>query len=125
MSIWFLQAVPEALNDLGAGTMVKQLGIEFVEVGKDSLRPYAGQDRTIQPAGLLHGGASVALAQTLGSVAASLCVDPAKTACVGLEINANHIRSVRSGFVTGVARQIHLGRQRRCGISASPTSRTA
>jgi 1,4-dihydroxy-2-naphthoyl-CoA hydrolase len=65
--------------------------------------------RTVQPAGLLHGGASVALAETLGSVAATLCVNPAETTCVGLEINANHIRSVRSGYVTGVARPLHLG----------------
>ena len=110
MSIWFLQAVPEALNDLGAGTMVEHLGIEFLEIGEDSLVARMPVDsRTIQPAGLLNGGASVALAETLGSVAATLCVDLADTACVGLEINANHIRSVRFGFVTGVARPIHLG----------------
>jgi 1,4-dihydroxy-2-naphthoyl-CoA hydrolase len=90
--------------------MVETLGIEFVEVGEDSLTARMPVDRrTIQPAGLLHGGASVALAETLGSVAASLVVDPTTTACVGLEINANHIRSVRAGFVTGVARPIHLG----------------
>ena len=90
--------------------MVEHLGIEFLEVGEDSLTARMPVDRrTIQPAGLLHGGASVALAETLGSVAATLCVDLTDTACVGLEINANHIRSVRSGFVTGVARPIHLG----------------
>ena len=72
MSIWFLQAIPEALNDLSAGTMVEHLGIEFVEVGEDSLTARMPVDqRTIQPAGLLHGGASVALAETLGSVAAT------------------------------------------------------
>ena len=110
MSIWFHQADPEALTDLSAGTMVEHLGIEFLEVGEDSLTARMPVDRrTIQPAGLLHGGASVALAETLGSVAASLCVDLADTLCVGLEINANHVRSVRSGFVTGVARPIHLG----------------
>ena len=110
MSIWFHRAVPEALDDLSVGTMVENLGIEFIAVGDDSLTARLPVDRrTIQPAGLLHGGASVALAETLGSVAANLCINPAEAACVGLEINANHIRSVRSGFVTGVARPIHLG----------------
>ena len=67
--------------------------------------------RTHQPLGLLHGGASVALAETLGSVAATLCVDTEKQFCVGLEINANHIRSVRDGFVTGVTKPIHIGKK--------------
>jgi 1,4-dihydroxy-2-naphthoyl-CoA hydrolase len=90
--------------------MVEHLGIEFVAVGEDSITARMPVDqRTVQPAGLLHGGASVALAETLGSVAATLCVNPAETTCVGLEINANHIRSVRSGYVTGVARPLHLG----------------
>lgn len=65
--------------------------------------------RTKQPAGILHGGASAALAETLGSMAANLCVDRSKKSCVGLEINANHIRQVRSGFVYGVAMPIHIG----------------
>jgi 1,4-dihydroxy-2-naphthoyl-CoA hydrolase len=66
--------------------------------------------RTIQPMGILHGGASVLLAESVGSVAATLCVDPQKFYCVGLDINANHIRSARSGWVTGTARAIHVGR---------------
>ena len=110
MTIWNLEATPNALNAISANTMVEHLGIEFVEIGDDFLTARMPVDhRTVQPAGLLHGGASVALAETLGSVAATLCVNPAETTCVGLEINANHIRSVRSGFVTGVARPIHLG----------------
>ncbi len=110
MTIWYIEATPESLNAISAHTMVEHLGIEFVAVGEDSLTGRMPVDhRTVQPAGLLHGGASVALAETLGSVAATLCVNPAETTCVGLEINANHIRSVRSGFVTGVARPLHLG----------------
>ncbi len=110
MPIWNLEATSEALNALSANTMVEHLGIEFVEIGDDYLTARMPVDhRTVQPAGLLHGGASVALAETLGSVAATLCVNPAETTCVGLEINANHIRSVRSGAVTGVARPLHLG----------------
>jgi 1,4-dihydroxy-2-naphthoyl-CoA hydrolase len=110
MSIWNLEATPDALNAHSANTMVEHLGIEFTAIDEDSITARMPVDhRTVQPAGLLHGGASVALAETLGSVAATLCVDPAETTCVGLEINANHIRSVRSGFVTGVARPLHLG----------------
>lgn len=110
MTIWFLEATPESLNAFSANTMAEHLAIEFTAIGEDSITARMPVDhRTVQPAGLLHGGASVALAETLGSVAATLCVDPATTSCVGLEINANHIRSVRSGFVTGVARPIHLG----------------
>jgi 1,4-dihydroxy-2-naphthoyl-CoA hydrolase len=90
--------------------MVEHVGIEFLEVGEDSLTARMPVDRrTIQPAGLLHGGASVVLAETLGSVAASLCLDPQRKTCVGLEINANHVRAVRDGFVTGVATPIHVG----------------
>ena len=110
MTIWYLEAAPDSLNAISANTMVEHLGIEFIAIGEDSITARMPVDhRTVQPAGLLHGGASVALAETLGSVAATLCVNPATTSCVGLEINANHIRSVRSGFVIGVARPIHLG----------------
>jgi len=110
MSIWYLEATPDSLDAISANTMVEHLGIEFVAIGEDSITARMPVDhRTVQPAGLLHGGASVALAETLGSVAATLCVNPAETTCVGLEINANHIRSVRSGTVSGVARPIHLG----------------
>ena len=90
--------------------MIEHLGIEFLELGDDYIKARMPVDhRTIQPFGLLHGGASVALAETLGSVAANLCVDREKKMCVGLEINANHIRPVTSGFVYGIARPIHIG----------------
>jgi len=110
MSIWFATPTLETLQILSAGTMVEHIGIEFLEIGEASLTAHMPVDRrTIQPAGLLHGGASAALAETLGSVAAYLCVDPQRKSCVGLEINANHVRAVRDGFVTGVATPIHLG----------------
>jgi len=110
MSIWFTPASPAALNALSARTMSQAIGIEFLEVGDDYVKARMPVDeRTVQPAGILHGGASVALAETLGSVAGTLCIDPRQKMVVGLEINANHIRSLRSGFVIGVARPIHLG----------------
>ncbi|GAB1446840.1 MAG: hotdog fold thioesterase [Cyclobacteriaceae bacterium] len=92
--------------------MLEHLGIVFTEVGEDYISATLPVDkRTHQPLGLLHGGASVTLAETLGSVAATLCVDQDKQYCVGLEINANHIKSVREGFVTGTARPIHIGKR--------------
>lgn len=92
--------------------MVQHLGIEFTDVGNDYLAAKMPVDhRTQQPLGLLHGGASVALAETLGSVAATLCVDPAVQYCVGLEINANHIKAVRSGFVYGKTTPVHIGKR--------------
>lgn len=110
MSIWFVEAPLAALNVTSAGTMVEHLGIEFTAIDGESITARMPVDqRTVQPAGLLHGGASAALAETLGSIGAFLCVDSTQFDVVGLEINANHIRSVRSGFVTGVARPLHLG----------------
>ena len=110
MSIWFK---PYKLADLTAHIgMAKHLGIEFTELGPDFLRGRMPvEDRTHQPHGLLHGGASVALAETLGSYAAMLTTDPSKYRCLGQEINANHIRGVASGFVIGTARPIHIGRR--------------
>jgi len=91
--------------------MLTHLGIEFLEIGEENLTARMPVDRrTLQPAGILHGGASATLAESLGSMAATLCVDPAKKLCVGLEINANHIRPVRSGYVTGIASPIHIGK---------------
>lgn len=111
MTIWFSTVDTSALPDVATNTMIDHLGIEFLELGDDFLRARMPVDhRTVQPAGLLHGGASVALAETLGSVGAFLCVDPAQFDVVGLEVNANHIRPVRTGWVTGEARPIHLGR---------------
>lgn len=92
--------------------MVKHLGIELLEIGEDFVSARMPVDhRTQQPFGLLHGGASVVLAESLGSIGASFCVDPTKQTCVGLEINANHIKSVREGYVLGVAKPVHIGKR--------------
>ncbi len=102
----------EALNQMNRGNLLEHLGIEFVEATTDSLTARMPVDhRTRQPMGLLHGGASVALAESLGSVASYLCVDPQKHACVGLEINANHIKGVRAGFVYGKVTPLHVGKR--------------
>ena len=99
----------DALNARSAGTLMEALGIEFTELGDGFLRATMPVDaRTHQPYGLLHGGASVALAETLGSSAGAMMAGG--NAVVGLEINANHLRAVRSGIVTGTARPLHVGR---------------
>ena len=99
------------LNAMSNDTMVENLGIEFTLIEKDRIVATMPVDqRTIQPYGLLHGGASVSLAETLGSVAAHCSIDFSKYQSVGLEINANHIRSARSGYVTGTAKPVHIGR---------------
>ena len=98
------------LNALSRETAIQQLGIVFTELGPDFVRGTMPVDiRTHQPYGLLHGGASVLLAETLGSSAGNLCVE-ADTLCVGIEINANHVAAVREGIVTGTARALHVGR---------------
>lgn len=99
--------------EMSKNSMGDHLGIEFLEKGDDFLRARMPVDhRTKQPFGLLHGGASVALAETLGSIASVLCLDdPMKQKAVGLEINANHLRSVTEGWVYGTARPIHVGRR--------------
>ena len=110
MSIWRSLLPLETLNAGGAGTLMGPLGIEFTEIGADFIRGTMPVDaRTHQPFGLLHGGASVALAETLGSMGANMCVDSSRYLCVGQEINANHLKSVRSGHVTGTARPLHVG----------------
>jgi 1,4-dihydroxy-2-naphthoyl-CoA hydrolase len=112
MSIWYDPAITaEQINPIGKGNMAEWLGIEITEVGDDYLKATMPvDDRTRQPYGLLHGGASVVLAETLGSVGAAYVVDRNKYDCVGLEINANHLRGVREGIVTGIARPIHIGK---------------
>jgi 1,4-dihydroxy-2-naphthoyl-CoA hydrolase len=101
----------ERLNASAAGTLAESLGIEILEVGEGMVRGRMPVDgRTRQPFGLLHGGASVALAETLGSIGANLCVAPGAGVAVGQEINANHLRAVTQGWVEGVARPLHLGR---------------
>ncbi len=98
------------LNALGKNSMGEHLGIEFTEIGDDYLKASMPVDhRTKQPFGLLHGGASCALAETVGSVASALVIDPLHQKCVGLEINANHMRAVREGIVTATAKPLHLG----------------
>jgi 1,4-dihydroxy-2-naphthoyl-CoA hydrolase len=112
MSIWFRPiTLEDARRTFGdGGDLAHHLGIELTAIGADFLSGSMPVDeRTRQPFGLLHGGASVALAETLGSMAANFCVDTTKVYCVGQEINANHVRSARSGHVTGTARPIHLG----------------
>ena len=100
-----------AINAHARNSLVAHLGIELTEVGEDWLRGTMPVDaRTHQPFGILHGGASVALAETLGSMAGNLTVDTSKEMVVGVELNANHLRAVREGVVTGTARPLHVGR---------------
>ena len=110
-TIWHSKDVSlEQLNERGSGTMGDWLGMEFTEFGPDYLRMMMPVDhRTVQPYGLLHGGASAALAETVGSIGSALIIDPEKQICVGMEINANHIRGVRSGYVHALARPLHIG----------------
>lgn len=111
MSIWFTSVTLEQLNQIQKNTVGEVLGIEFTAIGEDSLTARMPVDhRTHQPAGLLHGGTSVVLAESLGSVASYLTIDPQRFQCVGLEVNANHLRSVRSGWVIGTCRPVHRGR---------------
>ena len=110
MRIWQQPISPELLTQASANTAVSHLGIEFMEVGDDYLVGRVPVDaRTRQPYGLLHGGVSVVLAETLGSIGAAFCCTPGHQV-VGLDINANHLRGVASGWVTGTARAVHLGR---------------
>ena len=110
--IWQRPVTIDGINAWGRVNMMDHLDITFTEVGDDYLKATMPVDhRTTQPLGLLHGGASVVLAETLGSTAASMCVDIEKHYCVGIEINANHLRGVRQGLVTGTARPIHVGRK--------------
>ncbi|GGD14285.1 1,4-dihydroxy-2-naphthoyl-CoA hydrolase [Franconibacter pulveris 1160] len=109
--IWKRSATLDALNAMGQGNMVGLLDIRFIRLGDDDLEATMPVDsRTHQPFGLLHGGASVVLAETLGSVAGYLCTE-GEQQVVGLEVNANHLRSVRSGLVRGVCRALHVGRR--------------
>lgn len=110
--IWFNKLLQVAdIESFGDNNLGSHLGMEFCELGPDFLKARMPVDhRTRQPYGILHGGASVALAETLGSVASALVVDHTKFMCVGLEINANHLRSVKEGFVTGTSTPIHIGR---------------
>lgn len=112
MSIWFQKIISiEELSKIGADTMTEYLGLQWVEIGDDFLKlSMPVNNKTRQPYGFLHGGASCVLAETVGSVASALVIDRQKSYCVGLEINANHLRSVSEGTVTAVAKPLHLGK---------------
>ena len=110
--IWKQHLSVEDLNARAIGSMLEHLAIRYTEIGDDYLCGTMPVDsRTVQPRGLLHGGASVVLAETLGSTASALCLDPDHFVCVGVEVNANHIRAVSQGTVTGTARPVHVGRR--------------
>jgi len=111
MKIWHKDYTLNDLKPLSKKHMASHLGIEFIKIGEDYLKARMPvDDRTHMPRGLLHGGASCVLAETVGSTAAFLCIDPDKYTAVGLEINANHLRGIREGYVVGTARPIHIGR---------------
>jgi uncharacterized protein (TIGR00369 family) len=110
MGIWKADTNLEKIAERCKNTMIDYIGIELVEIGDDYLKGRMPVDhRTRQRAGILHGGASAVLAETLGSIASSLCVDSETKMIVGLEINANHIRPVKDGYVTGITRPVHIG----------------
>ena len=109
--IWYKEFDIEAGKKMMKNTMMEHLDIRIEEIGDDYLKGSMPVDhRTVQPYGILHGGASVTLAETLGSLAAHMVVDDSKYQTVGLEINANHLKSTRSGRVVGIAKPIHLGK---------------
>ena len=109
--IWRTEISLVAVTERAKNTMSDHLGIEFIEIGEDFLAARMPiNHRTKQPLGIMHGGASCVLAETVGSTAAQFCVDQTQYYCVGLDINTNHIRAVREGHVTAVAKPFHLGK---------------
>ena len=111
MALWKMRITLDELKERSKDTLVEHLGIEFLEIGDDYLKAKMPVDRrTKQPVGLLHGGASVALAETLGSIAARMCLSREEKGIVGLEINANHIHPVSDGWVVGITRPLHVGK---------------
>lgn len=108
--IWKVKPSQEWMKSFENKTMADHLGIEIVDVGDDYITARMPVDeRTVQPFGLLHGGASCVLAETIGSIAGTFCIDPTKQMVVGIEINANHIRSAKKGYVYGTVKPIHVG----------------
>lgn len=112
MTIWKIPFTIEMINERNKNTMVDWLGIEFTEIGDNYLIARMPIDhRTKQPFGIMHGGASAALAETVGSIAANYAVDQAHHQCVGLDLNTSHLKMVQEGYVYGVAKPIHLGKK--------------
>jgi len=112
MTIWRTQTSVEQIREFSRETLADTIGIRVTEIGPDFLRATMPVNPKVhQPMGVLHGGASVALAETVGSVAATLCVDREKYVCLGQEINANHLRPISSGIVTATARPFHIGKR--------------
>ena len=110
-TIWFRETTPEQINEFAKGTIAEFLGIVVTDIGPDYVRgTMPANERTFQPMGLIHGGANVVLAETLGSMGANMLVDTSQYYCVGQEVNANHVRGVSSGLVTGTARLLYRGR---------------
>lgn len=108
--IWVTPFTPEEMNERAKGTLSDLLGIRFIEKGPDFLTAIMPVHRsTCQPMGILHGGASAALAETVGSAAANYCIDQTKAVCLGLDLNINHLRAVRDGTVRAIAKPFHLG----------------
>lgn len=111
MSIWKAEVSLEIIEQRNQNSMVPHVGIEFLEIGDDYLKARMPVDhRTRQGYGILHGGASCVLAETVASVAANYCVDFSQHYCVGLEINTSHVRSIESGWIIATAKPLHLGR---------------
>ena len=110
--IWFNKSITlNDIKDFGKETMADYLGMEWIEIGENFLKlSMPVNEKTKQPYGILHGGASCTLAETIGSVASALVIDMEKFICVGLEINANHVRSAKDGIVTGHCIPLHLGK---------------
>lgn len=112
MSIWFKAYTLEDLKEVWKDTMLEHLSIDFVEIGENFLKGRMPVDhRTKQAYGILHGGASAAMAETLGSVGSNMVVDQSKYTCVGMEINSNHLRPAKDGYVFGIAKPFHLGKR--------------
>lgn len=111
MSIWFKNSKVEEINERAKGTLSDHLGIKFTEMGEDFLVATMPIDpKTSQPMGIMHGGASSALAETVASAAGNYCIDQEKFVCVGLDININHLKPVSSGEVKAIAKPYHLGK---------------
>lgn len=110
--MWKSNHTVDQINSMCKSTIHDALGIEITEKGNDFLKGIMPVDeRTVQPMRILHGGANVVLAESLGSIASLLIIDPDNEICVGLDVNANHIRAAKSGFVTGIAKPINIGRK--------------